>query len=92
MTEDNNLRICKRCLTREMAGQEEYFKNLQEYIENLDSDRKVAQERYEQRLLVCKDCENLFQGMCRHCGCYVELRAVIRTNACPVNRWEAVEA
>ncbi len=87
MSEGSNLRVCKRCLTREMAGSEEYFQNLQDYIENLDAEKKVDQQLYEQRLGVCKDCENLFQGMCRHCGCYVELRAVLKVNACPVNRW-----
>ncbi|MBQ7933782.1 MAG: hypothetical protein IJ327_03205 [Lachnospiraceae bacterium] len=89
--QENQLRICKKCLTRDMIGQEEYFNNLRDYIENLDGDIKVDQEQYESRLLICKDCENLFQGMCRHCGCYVELRAVIRTNACPVNHWGAVQ-
>ena len=87
MVQNTNLRICKRCLTREMAGQEEYFKNLQDYIENLDSEKKVDRESYEERLLVCKACESLFQGMCRQCGCYVELRAVLKHQACPVNKW-----
>lgn len=87
MAQNNHLRICKRCLTREMAGQEEYFKNLQDYIENLDSEKKVNQEQYEERLIICKECESLLQGMCRHCGCYVELRAVLKHQTCPNNKW-----
>lgn len=87
VTADGTGRVCRRCLTREMLGQEEYFANLQQYIANLDTDIKTQEELYEQRLSVCKECELLFQGMCRSCGCYVELRAAIGTNACPNRHW-----
>ena len=82
-----NERICKRCLTRELAGQEEYFQNLREYIENLDIDIKAPEQLYEERLAVCKKCDFLFQGMCRGCGCYVELRAAVAKNVCPYKKW-----
>lgn len=81
------LRICKKCLTRDMVDQEGYFRTLREYIENLDIDIKAAQSLYEQRLAVCRDCELLLQGMCRSCGCYVELRAAITKNECPRKKW-----
>lgn len=80
-------RFCKKCLTRDMIGQEEYFENLQEYIRNLDADIKAPEELYESRLNLCKECDLLLQGMCRTCGCYVELRAAITKNTCPNKRW-----
>ncbi len=80
-------RLCKRCLTREMAGQEEYFHTLWEYIENLDKDIKAPESLYQDRLEVCKKCEMLLAGMCRCCGCYVELRAAIEKNRCPREHW-----
>lgn len=89
MEEPRSRRYCRKCLTRDMAGQEEYFKNLHEYIENIEPDMKVSNELYEQRLAVCKDCDLLLEGMCRSCGCYVELRAVMKKNACPWHKWEA---
>lgn len=79
-------RICRRCLTRDM-DQARYFENLHNYIRNLDADLKVTSEKYEERLTVCKGCDLLADGMCRACGCFVELRAVIRKNACPYERW-----
>lgn len=79
-------RICKRCLTREMNA-EEYFKNLHEYIANIDEELKAEEALYEHRLSVCKECDMLLSGMCRSCGCYVELRAVMRKNSCPKGRW-----
>lgn len=80
-------RFCKKCLTRDMAGQEEYFRNLKEYIANLDRDVKAEDELYESRLAVCQECDLLLEGMCRTCGCYVELRAAVRKNSCPGRKW-----
>ena len=82
-----NLRFCKRCLTREMAGSVETYRSLREYIDNLDPDIKAGEELYEKRLFVCKNCDLLLEGMCRSCGCYVELRAVIMKNVCPRKKW-----
>ena len=44
------LRRCRKCLTRDMAGQEEYFRTLREYIANLDEDIKAPAALYEERL------------------------------------------
>lgn len=92
MGETENRRYCRKCLTRDMVGQEEYFKSLHEYIANIEPDMKVSDELYEQRLAVCKDCDLLLEGMCRSCGCYVELRAAMKKNACPRHNWECVPA
>ncbi len=85
--ENGRQRICKKCLTRDMIGKEEYFKSLQEYIDNLDADIKAPGRLYEERLAVCVECEMLLEGMCRSCGCYVELRAAIAKNTCPKHKW-----
>ncbi len=83
-----NLRKCRRCLTRELMGEEkDYFRNLHEYVANLDPDIKADQDLYERRLACCKGCDWLDRGMCRQCGCYVELRAAIGRNDCPGHKW-----
>ena len=62
-------------------------RSLREYIANLDPDIKASEPLYEDRLAVCKECDMLLDGMCRSCGCYVELRAVIEKNICPREKW-----
>lgn len=79
-------RACRRCLTREM-NREEYFKNLHTYIDNLEEDRKAEPVLYETRLRLCKECKWLQEGMCRTCGCFVEMRAAIRKQRCPYEKW-----
>lgn len=86
LSETQGKRVCRKCLTRDM-DQTAYFENLHTYIDNLDNDLKVSQPLYEQRLAVCKECELLLDGMCRACGCFVELRASMKKNACPYSKW-----
>lgn len=82
------MRYCKRCLIRE-TDQAEYYKNMYEYIRLLPEEDKVLSEEYERRLMICKSCDRLFQGMCRLCGCFVEMRAAMKIRGCPdiPDRW-----
>lgn len=82
------LRICKKCMLRG-DSEEEYFTKLENYIARLDEDVRVDQAVYEARLQKCAQCGQLVKGMCRLCGCYVELRAALKVRKCPdVNsRW-----
>lgn len=86
MDDTKHRRICRKCLTRDM-DQTEYFENLYAYIQNLDEEIKVNEEIYEERLTLCKECDLLADGMCRACGCFVELRAALNKNACPYDKW-----
>ena len=43
----------------------EAFKNMYDYIANLNPEDKVTDEQYEQRLLMCRQCEHLLSGMLR---------------------------
>ena len=87
---NNGLRICRKCLLREI-DEADYFQKLENYIANLDETVRVGQELYEERLSICRSCENLTKGMCRLCGCFVDLRAALKVRKCPdlPCRWEA---
>lgn len=65
----------------------EYFQNMHDYISNLDGTIKTTQPLYEKRLMICKNCDLLADGMCKACGCFVEMRAAIRKNSCPYEKW-----
>ena len=71
----------------------EYFTDLRKYIAQIDKDLKVEDEEYQDRLAKCKECDNLLSGMCRICGCFVEMRAVMKKNHCPAveKRWRSEE-
>ncbi|HEX3078562.1 MAG TPA: DUF6171 family protein [Lachnospiraceae bacterium] len=74
--------MCKKCLLSDM-DKDKYFESLYEYIAHLPIDIKTEEEEYTRRLSFCKQCENLLNGMCRKCGCYVEVRAAKKVNSCP---------
>lgn len=75
-------RSCKKCLLRELP-EDEYFQNLYDYMERLPEEDKVSEALYQERLTHCKECDYLQSGMCRICGCFVELRAVMKIRSCP---------
>ena len=77
-------RICKRCLLKEMTDTD-YFKSVYEYIQNIPAEQKAAEALYQARLLKCKSCEHLTNGMCALCGCFVEVRAAKKLQHCAKN-------
>jgi hypothetical protein len=76
------MKECKRCLLLE-AGENKSFETISDYILNLSEDLKVNNDIYRKRLDICKQCDYLISGMCLKCGCYVEVRAVLKDKVCP---------
>lgn len=70
-----------------MIDKDAYFATLKELIDNIDEEHKTDGMLYEERLHKCTECDRLADGMCRACGCYVELRAAVKTNKCPYDIW-----
>jgi len=56
-------------------------------------DACVEDREYESRLAACAVCSSLRYGTtCSHCGCFVRVRAKLRSNSCPSpggSRWMA---
>lgn len=73
---------CKKCLLLQ-AGENVTWETVKEYISTLSDELKVDDEVYQNRLDKCMQCDNLISGMCLKCGCYVEVRAVLKDKSCP---------
>ena len=78
---------CRKCLLSQ-TSQTEVFESVKRLVEGLEEDVRVSEGEYRARLMKCESCDQLLAGMCRLCGCYVELRAAIRTRSCPKARPE----
>ena len=76
------MKICKRCLLEDM-DENEYIRSLKEYIAAYPEEKKADEETVRQRLEICRSCDHLANGMCRKCGCYVELRCIKKESYCP---------
>ena len=81
-----------RCLLKE-AGEEEMAASIAEYIALLDETVRTSEGDYRARLSVCGNCDQLLNGTCRLCGCYVETRAAKKGLSCPMvpPRWTKIE-
>lgn len=86
MMDQNNQRVCKQCLLREF-DEAAYHEKLGKLLVLMDQNVKAGDTLYEQRLSICKECEKLLEGTCIGCGCYVELRAAVKSNHCPYKKW-----
>lgn len=73
---------CKKCLLYE-AGEKVTYDEIMNYVATLDKKDLVAENVYDNRIKHCKNCDFLISGMCRKCGCYVEVRARLKTQNCP---------
>lgn len=74
-------RVCIRCLQEALAI--DYHGRIASYLEHIDADVKCNQELYRIRLAACNACGNHISGICRICGCFVEMRAAVATRTCP---------
>ena len=81
------LRFCKKCLIRQMQEEEDLYQVIKAHLEQMAPDSKVPPQEYERRLELCEACELLLTGMCRSCGCYVEIRAAKKVMCCPDGKW-----
>ncbi|MFC6452728.1 DUF6171 family protein [Paenibacillus vulneris] len=54
-------------------------------------DACVTEDLYDARLAACRTCEALLHHhTCRYCGCYVQIRALLKEKSCPEpagSRW-----
>ena len=67
---------------------EEDIKNLHKYIDVIKMEDRVNEDRYNARLDICRECELLNAATCNACGCYVEVRALLKNGSCPKKKWQ----
>lgn len=81
-----------RCLLRD-AGEAEMAASIAEYVAMLDDAVRASEADYRARLAICEGCDQLLNGTCRLCGCYVETRAAKKGMYCPMvpARWGKIE-
>lgn len=62
----------------------------------IDGGKKVEEQIYQQRLEVCRRCDScdLDRIVCRemNCGCYLRRKARWRSENCPREKWDDIEA
>ncbi len=73
---------CKKCLLLE-AGEKVTYDEIMQYVSTLSPSDLSDENVYKNRISHCRQCENLISGMCLKCGCYVEIRARLKSSGCP---------
>jgi hypothetical protein len=49
----------------------------------------VSKEKYKERIKVCTECNSYNEKLnqCNECGCFLILKAFIKSTTCPLNKW-----
>ena len=77
---------CRRCLLADMVD-DSAKKTVKEGIDAILESDRADEKVYDERLSICRLCDNLLSGTCLQCGCYVEIRAAIKKGRCPGKKW-----
>jgi len=83
--------FCRRCLL-EQTGQADLAASVRDAVAAIPEREKASKPVVRSRLAACQDCEALLDGMCRYCGCFVQLRAAKAKSGCPSpygDRWKS---
>lgn len=73
---------CRKCLLED-TDETSLYEKIRRTVEQMDPDVRAEESQYRERLSRCLQCEKLLAGMCRVCGCFVEVRAANKNSYCP---------
>ena len=45
-------------------------------------------DEIKRRKAICKSCEYMHDNRCSKCGCWLQYKAILRAESCPINKWE----
>jgi hypothetical protein len=45
-------------------------------------------DEIKRRKAICKECEYMHDNRCSKCGCWLQYKAILRAESCPINKWE----
>ena len=77
---------CRKCLLSEMKDSD-LMEVIRKGVDGISMQDRADEKDYGKRLNLCRSCDNLISGTCLSCGCYVEIRAAIKTGRCPLKKW-----
>lgn len=72
-----------RCLLGEFPEGKALAELIADYVASLPEELRASSGEADRRLAICRECEELSDGTCRLCGCYVEARAAKAGMRCP---------
>lgn len=77
---------CRRCLLSQM-DKGRYKDVVLRAVSAFSENDRTCEKIYQERLQLCRSCDNLISGTCLACGCYVEIRAATKKGRCPEKKW-----
>lgn len=87
---------CRHCDQDPGQISRQAYQEMKEWLAAQPPEILVTDDLFNRRYHACKTCDSLAaEAICRHCGCFVVMRASIRMKGCPYPghpRWLACPA
>ena len=80
---------CPVCPKKINYTRENFNSDLSRYISIVKESDRVNKEEYNRRLQICAACKYESNGLCTQCGCFTEIRCILKTSRCaaPTALW-----
>lgn len=80
---------CPVCPKKIEYSKEEFEYDFSRYLAIVKEKDRADKPEYTRRLALCTECEYLSNGLCTQCGCFAEIRCILKTARCPAPkaRW-----
>lgn len=57
------------------------------FVESLIQNIKDVSNLAKQRAYICNECNKRSMGICKECGCFLEIKVRLPNAKCPLNKW-----
>lgn len=77
--EDKDCPVCPKKIN---YSRESFNSDLSRYISVVKEKDRTDESEYKRRLEICAFCKYQSNGLCTQCGCFTEIRCVLKTAKC----------
>lgn len=75
-------KICPVCPKKKDYSRESFNSDLSRYISVVKEKERADESEYNRRLKICAACKYESNGLCTQCGCFTEIRCILKTAKC----------
>ncbi|MGN0165668.1 MAG: DUF6171 family protein [Lachnospiraceae bacterium] len=84
MSKNNTIKDdCPVCPKKISYTHEQFKEDLSHYTSIIKEKDRADRDEYERRLSTCNDCKFQSNGLCTQCGCFTEIRCLLKNAHCP---------
>lgn len=74
---------CPVCPKKTKYSKADFDADFSRYLSIIKESQRVGNAEYNRRLEICAGCRYNSNGLCTQCGCFTEIRCILKAAGCP---------